>query len=179
VLLSIPLSALGVAFGIGVVTAFSPAKTAAENAAPSAEPSTAQRVDSVPSPEAPALAPADDLARASKEGLSALDDLGDRFPMDARIPLAKSGQLLRNKDVEGAVHAMDRALQLDPALAEDAQIASALWIAVQNKQGSKAAFALLAGRMGKRGRAILEDLATTPGVKPPIREEAKRALARP
>jgi len=174
------MAAVGLAVGIGVVSALAPAEPGASGAPSAAASSVASRVDAPPGKEQtlPARAPARELEDATARGLSAFGVLAARYPEDARVPLARAGVQLRAKDLEGAVDSLARALELDPSLRQDAQIASTLWITVQNKKSSAQAFALLDGPMGERGRSILNDLVTTPGVKKSVKDDAARALAR-
>jgi len=76
------------------------------------------------------------------------------------------------------VSALSEALTLEPALKQDAQVASVLWVAAQNRKSADAAFALLSGPMGTRGRDIMRDLMTTAGVRSDVKTRAKEALAR-
>jgi hypothetical protein len=133
-----------------------------------------------------AVATNDAVGRASKEGVAtatgkgmeALLELQHRYPKDAKIAMARSGAHLREKNFVSAVSALSEALTLEPALKQDAQVASVLWVAAQNRKSADAAFALLSGPMGTRGRDIMRDLMTTAGVRSDVKTRAKEALAR-
>ena len=114
--------------------------------------------------------------RASNDGVAALTKLGESYPKDPAIPLAESVALLKRKDTVGAVKAIQAALALDGSLKDNAQIASALWVAAQNKKSAPLAFELLKGPMGDCGASILHDFTTTAGVRDDVRDDAKRAL---
>jgi len=132
-------------------------------------------ITTAPAP-APAGAPAEDLSAATKSGVTALEALAKAYPQDPAIALATVGAALKQKDLPRVVTGVEKALELDPKLANDAQIATALWITAQNKKTSAAAFELLRGPMGERGRGILHDLATTDGVRDAIKAEAQKSL---
>ena len=76
-----------------------------------------------------------------------------------------------------AVEALKRAIALDASIAEQGQVASAVWILAQNKKSTDAAFELLTRHMGPKGRTILEDLVSTQSVRADVRERARKALA--
>jgi serine/threonine-protein kinase len=177
VLLSVPMAAVGLLLGFGAVAAFSgqPAAPVATAAEP---PASAVRVDAITSAPAPAptAAPPEDLSAATQSGVTALEALSKRYPKDPAIALAIANVALKAKDLPRAVSAVEAALALDPKLANDAQIATALWITAQNKKTSAAAFELLRGPMGERGNSILHDLATTDGVRDAIKAEAQKSV---
>ena len=139
-----------------------------------------------PSASSSAVATNDAVGRASKEGVAtatgkgmeALLELQHRYPKDAKIAMARCGAHLREKNFVSAVSALSEALTLEPALKQDAQVASVLWVAAQNRKSADAAFALLSGPMGTRGRDIMRDLMTTAGVRSDVKTRAKEALAR-
>jgi len=122
------------------------------------------------------MAPPDELAAAAASGSEALAELVKKYPNDAKVRIALGGAELAQKDPERAVASLSDALALDPELRNDAQIASALWMAAQNKKSSAAAIDLLKGPMGDRGVAILKDLVNTPGVRDPVKKDARAAL---
>jgi serine/threonine-protein kinase len=200
VLLSLPLGVLGVSLGFLLVLLVWPANGKGKPGAPAASASTEQAAAaasaspatsgageaaaspappaSSASPESSDKASATELEAATGEGQAALDALARKYPNDPAVRVALSGALIKERDLPGAVNAIAHALELDPALANDGQIASALWIAAQNKKSSEAAFRLLEGPMGERGKQILKDLSTTPAVRKSVRDEARRALGR-
>jgi serine/threonine-protein kinase len=118
-----------------------------------------------------------ELEVAAKSGEKGLLELRERFPEDPRVPVVTAGVRLAAKDYEGAIDALGEALEIDPGIANDTQVASVLWVAAQNKTSSNAAFTLLTRKMGAKGRKILGDLSTTQGVKPAVRDRARKALA--
>ena len=174
VLFSVPLAVAGLLVGFGVVGALGPKEHAsATRAAAIAAPVATQ----APAPAAPTKASAKELDEAAKSGITALRTLSAKYPDDAAIHMAIGAAALKNKANPAAVEALGRALEIDPKLAEDAQMASALWVLAQSKQTSDATFELLKGPMGERGRTILHDLTTTRGVRAPIRKKAEAALS--
>jgi serine/threonine-protein kinase len=180
VLLSAPLAAIGLLLGFGAVAAFfGDHRGAVMPATPSASVvvSVAPSAPSVPLVAPQVTVPPEDLVAASRSGVAALDDLALRYPKDPTIPLAAATAAVKEKNLPRAMAAIDRALTLDPSLKSDGQIASAVWMGAQNKKSSAAAFALLTGKMGDRGKSILHDLTTTDGVRESVRDEARRALA--
>jgi serine/threonine-protein kinase len=176
VLLSVPMAAVGLLLGFGAVAAFSN-ESAPPVVAAAEPPASSVRVDAITSAPVPAptAAPPEDLSAATQSGVTALVALSKQYPRDPAIALAMASVALKQKDLPRAVSAVEAALELDPKLANDAQIATALWITAQNKKTSAAAFELLRGPMGERGRSILHDLATTDGVRDSIKAEAQKA----
>jgi serine/threonine-protein kinase len=190
-LLSVPFGVAGLFIGFLIVLLFSPAHhdtqaataaSASASANPSASaPSAVPEVASAtPPPSASATstskAGAEELSAAATQGTDALEALERKYPNDAAVRLAMSAAALKNKDAPAAVQALAEALALSPELKDDGQVASALWILAQNKKSSARAFEILKGPMGDRGKSILRDLTTTPGVKVAVKAEAKRAL---
>ena len=175
VLFSVPLAVLGLVLGFGVFAALSP-REPAEEPARVATPAPKVHAEARPAPPPPAGASRAELDRAARAGLPALSALAAQYPHDASIQMAIGAAALREKDPSGAVEALRRALALDPKLQDDAQMASGLWMLSQSKQTSDAAFELLTGPMGARGKSILHDLATTPGVRAVVRKKAEAAL---
>jgi serine/threonine protein kinase len=181
-LFSVPLAAVGLVVGFGVVSATAPARNGSSVPAGSASadlsPGTSRTspVASGRAPVANVSATSSELARATEEGPESLTRLRARYPQDPDIPLALSGVLLKDKDTLGATAAIGDVLALDGNLRDNAQIASALWVLAQNKKSAAAAFDLLKGPMGRRGVSILHDLTTTPGVRDDVRDQARRVL---
>jgi serine/threonine-protein kinase len=171
VLFSMPIAALGLVLGFGVFSALS-----SKAPAPAASTKATTRVESPPAPASTKASPAE-LERASAAGSDELEALAAKFPTDAAIQMAISASALKDKHQSEAVEALRKALELDASLASDGQVASALWVLAQSKPSSDAAFALLTGSMGERGRAILHDLSTTAAVRTAVRKRATEALA--
>ncbi|HVU06089.1 MAG TPA: serine/threonine-protein kinase [Polyangiaceae bacterium] len=174
VLFSVPLALVGITLGFLLVGRSgpkpeAPATTASARVEPAEKPATAA--------EAPARAPDGEIAQAASGGTMALVALESRYPKDPAVFLAEAAARSKEKDAAGSVRAIRDALALDPAVKNDSQVASALFMAAQNKKSSSAAFALLSGPMGDRGTQILRDLTTTAGVREPVRAAARRALA--
>ena len=182
VLFSMPFAVCGMVVGFSVFGAMTrPEKEksadrvlATDSAAPRA--SNATPATSAPSNTNATRASDQELATATASGDTALESLAAKYPEDARVELALANASFKQKDVAKALTRIRSALALDPNLKGDSQIASALWIASQNKATSDDAFALLEGPMGDRGASILHDLATTAGVRPAVKEKAKKAL---
>jgi serine/threonine protein kinase len=172
VLFSLPFAAAGLLVGFGVFAALSTKPQAAATAV-----TAATRVEAPPPPSAPVKATPDELAEAAAAGEAALRSLAAKYPKDAAIPMAISAEASKEKRWSDAVTELGNALELDPSLANSDQVSSALWILAQNKASTEAAFALLAGPMGERGRTILHDLSATAGVRAGVRKRASEALA--
>jgi serine/threonine protein kinase len=172
VLFSVPLALAGLVLGFGVFAALTPN----EQVAAAAPLSSASVATTAPAPAPPAKASAKELDAAATSGISALRTLATKYPEDAAIEMALGAAALKNKAQPAAVEALGRALAIDPKLADDSQMASALWVLAQGKQSSDAAFELLKGPMGMRGESILRDLTTTSGVRPAIRKKAESTL---
>jgi serine/threonine-protein kinase len=173
VLFSVPLALAGLMLGFGVFAALSPKERAPLPVSSATAPATV----AAPAPAPPAKASAKELDTASKSGISALRTLATQYPEDAAIEMSITASALKDKALPAAVEALGRALAIDPKLASDAQVASALWILAQSKQSTDATFELLTGPMGDRGKSILHDLTTTSGVRPAIRKKAEQALS--
>jgi serine/threonine-protein kinase len=173
VLLSIPLAVVGTIAGFAVVTTMSSgAEQKGNDALPSASAETAK---AAPASNVVA-APPDELGAATAAGPEALEALAKKYPNDAKIRVALGGAELARKEPERAIEALKDALALDADLRNDSQIASALWMAAQNKKSSDAAFSLLKGPMGDKGISILRDLVSTPGVRDQVKKDAQAAL---
>jgi serine/threonine protein kinase len=173
VLFSVPFALAGVMLGFGVFAALSP-----KEQTPAPAPSAVEPVaTAAPAPAPPPKATAKELDAAARSGITALRTLAARYPEDATIEMALGAAALRNKAQPAAVEALGRALAIDPKLADDTQMASALWVLAQSKQSSDATFELLKGPMGAHGRSILHDLTTTAGVRPAIRKKAEQVLS--
>jgi eukaryotic-like serine/threonine-protein kinase len=128
------------------------------------------------SPE-PARAGEAELELALKKGASGVDALQERYPDDPALPLARAKLHLDAREYPAAVAAVARAVELDPASAEDAHVGSVMWVTAQHKSSTQDAFALLTGKLGERGQAILRDLAATENVRADVRERARKVLA--
>lgn len=172
VLISVPLALAGMMLGFGVFAAFAPKKAEPVTVASAAP---AARAETPPAP-APAAATPAELEAAANDGVPALRTLAAKYPNDPAVQMAIGAAALKAKDQPAAVEALGQALTLDGKLQNDAQMASALWILAQSKPSSEAAFELLTGPMGARGRSILHDLATTSGVRAAIKKKAEAAL---
>jgi len=173
VLISVPLAVIGISAGFVIVATMS---RGTESKGNDADPSAASNA-AVTAPASNAMAaPPDELGAATSAGPEALEALAKKYPNDARVRVALGGAELARKEPERAIDALKDALALDPDLRNDAQIASALWMLVQNKRSSSAAFDLLKGRMGDKGVAILRDLVTTAGVRDQVKKDAQAAL---
>ncbi|HEY0469194.1 MAG TPA: serine/threonine-protein kinase [Polyangiaceae bacterium] len=126
-----------------------------------------------------ATASESDLQSAQKAGVSALEALAGKYPLDARPSLELGRSALAAKDYVKAVGAVGRALSLDPTLADSKQVASILFQTGQVKAASDATFALLFGPMGSHGPDIAYDLAATEVVKLWVRTRADQGLRSP
>ena len=171
VLLSMPLALLGIVVGFAVVAGMS-RESKDKDAVPAASAETAK----TGSAANVMAAPPDELGAATSAGPDALEELAKKYPNDAKVRVAIGGAELARKEPERAINALKDALALDPELRNDAQIASALWMAAQNKKSSAAAIELLKGPMGDKGISILRDLTTTPGVRDQVKKDAQAAL---
>ncbi len=119
------------------------------------------------------------LQNAQKAGPAALAALAGKFPRDPRVALEQARAALAAKEYVKAVGGVGRALNLEPALSENKQLASILFQTAQVKAASDASFALMFGPMDKHGPDIAYDLAATEIVKPWIRARADQGLRSP
>jgi eukaryotic-like serine/threonine-protein kinase len=172
VLLSLPLAVIGILAGFAIVVATSSGVDSKGN---DGKTSASVRAAQAPASNL-AAAPPDELGAATSAGPEALEALAKKYPNDAKVRVALGGAELARKEPERAIDALKDALALDSELRNDAQIASALWMLVQNKKSSSAALDLLKGPMGDKGVAILRDLVTTPGVRDQVKKDAQAAL---
>lgn len=148
------------------------------SAVPSAAPPSSAETQAPPPPISD-RAGADELSQATQAGPDALEALASKYPKDASIQLVLGNAWVRQKEPEKAVAAVAHALEVDSSVANDERAASVLWMTAQNKKSSAAAFALLTGPMGEKGRVILGDLVSTANVRAAVKDEARRALAAP
>jgi predicted Zn-dependent protease len=174
VLISVPLAIVGLLVGFMMSASLS-SKNGAKESGATTRSSAAPTV--APSAAPNATATSDELAAATSAGSDALAELVKKHPNDAKIRVALGGAELAQREPERAVAALRDALALDPNLKNDAQIASALWMAAQNKRSSTAALELLKGPMGDRGTSILRDLSETAGVRDQVKKDARAALS--
>jgi eukaryotic-like serine/threonine-protein kinase len=153
----------------------SPTSTAAASAL-GPQPSGVQSAAPDPKVEPPKAVTDAQLDAAVEAGELAVLALLERYPDDGRAHVAKARLAKKNKDTDGAVKAVQRALELDPDLATDAHVGSALWWSVQKPETQAATLALLKGPMKARGADILYDLANTEGVRPAVAQAARAWL---
>ena len=141
------------------------------------------RTESAPLERKPALegpfARPDELTEAKAGGPAALEALLEKYPKDPNIPVEIARELAAKKNYVGAVGAVGRALSIDAALQNNAQVASLVFQTAQVKASSDAAFALLEGAMGSRGADIAYDLVTTSNVRPWVQSRAETFLQSP
>jgi len=130
-------------------------------------------------PEPVATAAEGEVQGAQKAGVLGLEALAQKYPRDARLSLELARAALADKDYVKAVGAVGRALNLEPMLADNKQVASILFQTAQVKAASDASFALLFGPMGKHGPDVAYDLAATEGVKLWVRTRADQGLRSP
>ncbi|HYQ18282.1 MAG TPA: hypothetical protein VEQ58_21050, partial [Polyangiaceae bacterium] len=128
-----------------------------------------------PAKEGPFARP-DELAEAKNGGQKAYDELQEKYPRDPNIAVDLARELFAKKNYTGAVGAVGRALSIDPAFQNNAQVASLVFQTAQVKASSDAAFALLEGAMGARGADIAYDLVTTEKVRPWVQTRAETFL---
>jgi hypothetical protein len=161
-----------------VVSAFS--GPSAEGASSSAR--VASAVESAP-PRKPAMegpfARPDELSEAKAGGEKAFEALLEKYPKDPNIPIEMAREMAAKKNYPGAIGAVGRALSIDAAFQNNAQVASVVFQTAQVKASSDAAFALLEGAMGSRGADIAYDLVTTPNVRPWVQTRAETFLQSP
>lgn len=118
----------------------------------------------------------DEIVEAEAGGVAELEKLAKRYPKDGNVSVAIVRAQIKEKKYVDAVKSVKTALEVDPGLALDPDIASALWQAVQAKASAEAAFALLTGPMGAKGADVIYELATTPKVKADVKQRATRWL---
>lgn len=113
------------------------------------------------------------LATARAKGLGALTTLSNEHPNDPKVITELAKAQLKAGDTATGLNSLVRALSLDPRVSKDAEVASALWKAVQLRESADQAFAILQGPMGERGADILFDLMNTPAVRGVVRQKAE------
>ncbi len=116
------------------------------------------------------------VEEALKAGALAVDALMKRFPDDGRAHLAAARLALEEKNWGHAVAEAKKALELEPALADDKHLAAILWRTAQVGSTRQDTFELLKGPMRARGADIIYDLATTKGVRADIAASAAKWL---
>jgi hypothetical protein len=147
--------------------------TAHAVATTSAAPSTSESLPAIPG------APDSELEDAIKGGIPALEALSAKFPNDPHPVIELGNAAIAAKDYVKAVGYVGRALNVDPTVSENKQLASILFQTAQVKPASDASFALLFGPMGSHGPDIAYDLAATEVVKPWVRARADQGLRSP
>jgi hypothetical protein len=129
-----------------------------------------------PSPPAPAAAAgAAELARATKHGLPALEELATKYPDDAAVRIALASEQARAQRYQAAVASIDRLLTLSPGTAQGGKAMGILWRAAQSP-ASEEAFATLR-KLGARGSDVALDLASTPGIRDAVMTHARSELS--
>ena len=131
-----------------------------------------------PAADAPKLEPGVEtaLARATAEGLPALEALAKQQPNDGAVLLALAQARVDAKKYGEAVAALSSALEVDPELNVSKKVASLLFTTAQSKSGREATFQLLEGPMGSRGADIVYDIWMQEGVKGVVKARADRYL---
>jgi len=118
----------------------------------------------------------DELARAKPLGVSALSELGRKYPAEPLVHV----ELSLKHAVEGhfleAVDEAQLALALDPALCRSPSLRGALFRSAQSEEARDVAFRLLLGPMGQEGTEVLFDLWQGAEVGGATRERARRLL---
>ena len=161
---------------LGVLVAVSSGPSDSGTTTPSPSASTgAAAEERKPAKEGPFARP-DELADAKAGGQKAFEALQDKYPKDPNIGVEQARDLATKKDYSGAVAAVGRALSIDSAFQNNAQVASLVFQTAQVKASSDAAFALLEGGMGARGADIAYDLVTTPNVRQWVQSRAETFL---
>lgn len=175
---AIPILGIAAIVGIGVALTHTSHRAEAPASETPSAPPPASAVAQVAAERVSDRAGADELSQATQGGPDALQALASKYPKDPSILLALGGAWVHQKEPEKAVAAIGNALELDGKVAADERTASVLWMTAQNKKSSAAAFDLLTGPMGEKGRSILSDLVSTPNVRAAVKDEARRALAK-
>jgi serine/threonine protein kinase len=130
---------------------------------------------------APAVAAAssDELKAARRAGGAALRQLAEKYPRDARVLVALARVQRDAQEHAAAVETVKRALKLAPELRQNADVATVLWVTVQDPATRDAAFELLEGPMGSRGAEIAYDLIVTPKIGAAVRQRADEFVRSP
>jgi eukaryotic-like serine/threonine-protein kinase len=149
--------------GLPASSAVAPASSGAASSTPSVAPVAGGAPDA-------------ELAAARSGGPAALLKLSDRYPNDTRVMLALAQADVAHHAPAQAVGIVSHMLSIDPALNENPEVASTLWVAVQAPKSENAAFDLLEGPMGPKGADIVYDLSTTRGIAYPIKHRAAEWL---
>jgi serine/threonine protein kinase len=164
---------LGISLCIALVHAF---HGKAPEPAPSAVASSAPPPALSAAPPPVAMASEAEVQDAAKSGLPALEALSAKYPKDPHPVLELARAAVAAKEYVRAVGFVGRALNIDPTLSENKQVASVLFQTAQVKPASDATFALLFGPMASHGPDIAYDLAVTEVVKPWVRARADQWL---
>jgi eukaryotic-like serine/threonine-protein kinase len=162
------VGALGVVTGLVVVAMRTDPAVGQRRSAPSSSPVAANSHVPAKVERAPAVEVS--LARAS--GSAALAALVEKYPTDPGIVVELAKSQFTSGDYSASVGNIARSLIIDPRAANDAEVATLIWKAVQKRECGESAFKLLEGPMGARGADILYDLATTDGVRRDIKARA-------
>lgn len=187
-LIAIPaqlLLALGIGVGIGalggmiglVVRAMHRQPEARNLPSTSSEPATTGEPTASPSAVASERAPETDVAFARANGTAAFEALIAKYPTDASVMIEMAKLQFANSEFYACVGSIARALTISPKVANQAEVATLLWKAVQKRESADAVFELLEGPMGTRGSDILYDLASTPELRKEVRARAEEYFA--
>jgi serine/threonine-protein kinase len=122
-------------------------------------------------------APTVELALARASGPLAMNALALKYPADASVIVELAKVQFAKGEFAASAGNVARALVVDPAMIDNAEVASLLWKAVQKRECGDSVFKLLEGPMGPRGSDILYDLATTPDMRRDIRARASQYFA--
>ena len=141
----------------------------------SASPESALLASAVPSSASVPVATPAELAQAVAHGLPAIEVLAAQFPGDPQVGMALATEQARAQRYEAAVATLDRVLTIAPSNAQSGKVMGILWRAAQSAASEQSFLSLR--KLGGRGSDIAFDLATTPGVRPSVRDRAKTELA--
>jgi len=128
----------------------------------------------------PAAGPRSDQVESTPgaaDPVSALRELVDQQPKSAqaRLELAKAHRA--NEQYREAVEAAAKAIELDPKLRLEGEVATLLWATAQHADSRDAAFALLEGPMGDKGADIIYDLSVGKRVGARTKQRAREFLS--
>lgn len=125
---------------------------------------------------APGATP-EQVEAAIEAGDLAVSALVERYPDEPLAHLAAARMARKAGDPKASVAAVDKALELDPAVRGNGHVAALLWWAVQKTETQGAALALLEGPMKERGADIVYDLAVTDGIGKSLAKTARARLS--
>lgn len=116
--------------------------------------------------------PEAELVMARGQGITALEQLAQRYPSDSEIVIDIAKAQLAQGNCGACLGSIARALVVEGKVRHNAEVATLLWKSVQRRECTDSAMKLLEGPMASRGADILYDLSVTEAVKKDVRQRA-------